>query len=312
MQIYYGIDPPLPRLMGSAVTIGNFDGVHCGHRQLLQILRQTAQTSKLPSVLITFEPLSKEYFSTLHPDRYDCPVRISPLKDKLSIIADSGLVDIVIVLNFDANLARMTAESFVKLVLLTQLNTRYLILGADFKFGHDRRGDYHYLSQFSQFKTICLPSLFVSGIRVSSSVIRATLLKGDFKQAELFLGHSYSLSGIVKHGLKLGRKLGCPTANIDLQQRRFPLQGIYVVEVEGKFGQRRGVASFGTNPTISDDPSLKFEVHLLDFNDDLYGQTLKITFKAKIRDELKFANLEQLKKQLTKDIQAAKTWSARP
>ncbi|MBN3860400.1 bifunctional riboflavin kinase/FAD synthetase [Neisseriaceae bacterium PsAf] len=306
MQTYFGLNHPSLSLDACALTIGNFDGVHKGHLHILSCLKKEAETRNLPTVLITFEPLAKEYFAKnckgLHP------VRISPLQDKLTLIEVTKHIDITIVVNFNQDFSCMSAQTFVQDLLIKQLNTKYLLVGDDFKFGKDRQGNYSYLLNFPDFETQKTPSVMVGNTRVSSSVIRQALIEGNFKQAELFLEHDYFLSGKVKQGLRLGHQLGCPTANIDLNHHYFPLSGVYVVEVKGKFGQKRGVASFGTNPTISDDPSPKFEVHIFDFDENIYEEILTVIFKEKIRDELKFDDLTELKNQIKKDMDFAKNW----
>ncbi|QRN41196.1 MAG: bifunctional riboflavin kinase/FAD synthetase [Neisseriaceae bacterium] len=308
MQTYFNYSTP--NLEACALTIGNFDGVHKGHLYILKCLKKEAEKRNLPTVLITFEPLAKEYLarncSNLHP------VRISPLQDKLALIESTKHIDITIVFDFNQEFSCISAKDFVKDILIKQLNTKYLLIGDDFKFGKERQGNYDYLLRFPNFETQKAPSIMVDNTRVSSSVIRQSLMMGDLKQAEAFLGHDYFLSGEVKQGMRLGRQLGCPTANIDLNNHHFPLSGIYVVEVKGAFGQKKGVASFGTNPTISNDPAPKLEVHIFDFNEDIYGQILTVIFKEKIRDELKFDNLTELKNQIGKDIYFAKNWFIHP
>ena len=191
-----------------------------------------------------------------------------------------------------------------------QLNTRYLLVGDDFRFGKARGGDFALLSAQPDFVTERTPSILVAGERASSTAVRQALSEGSLHRAEQILGHGYSLSGRVKHGAKIGRTLGCPTANIHLPSHTYALQGVFVVSVRGAFGECAGVASFGRNPTVSDTPAAKLEVHLLDFHGDLYGQRLHIRFLHKLRDEIKFADLGSLQTQIAADILAARQWHA--
>ena len=308
MQTFFGLNNLPAFFPPCALTIGNFDGVHQGHLALIQQLKTQADILKLPVVLYTFEPLAKEYFTNLPTSTRPPAVRISPLADKLRFLEATGAVDCVLVSEFNDEFAHISAEDFVSSLLIHTIHAKYVLIGEDFKFGFQRRGNLHFLQQFNFFKTEKIDPVLIDGAHVSSSMIRQKLLQGDFQGAERLLGHPYALSGIVKHGRKLGRTLGCPTANIDLCTHRFPLHGIYVTEVEGPPGKYRGVASFGTNPTVDDDPTPKFEVHLLDFDGDLYGQELTVTFKAKIRDEIKFDNLQALKECIHQDMHFAKAY----
>ena len=305
MHVYFGLDNALYQSSPSAVTIGNFDGVHRGHLKLLYSLKREAEQQKLVSVVMTFEPLPKEFFASRAQKHM--PIRINPLADKLAAL-EQGMVDRVIIVPFNEALSNISAYDFTKQVLIERLNTRALVIGNDFHFGRDRQGDCGYLSGFSEFKTVHVPAVMEQGQRISSSAVRDALLASDFKQVEVLLGRPYTISGTVKHGLKLGRQLGYPTANINIQQHHFALHGIYIVDVKGCFGKKRGVASFGTNPTISVDPQIKFEVHILDFDQDIYGDMLEVTFQSKIREEAKFTSLSALKEEIAKDIKTAKQW----
>lgn len=306
MHVYFGLDNALYQSSPSAVTIGNFDGVHRGHLKLLYSLKREAEQQKLVSVVMTFEPLPKEFFASRAQKHM--PIRINPLADKLAALEHLGMVDRVIIVPFNEALSNISAYDFTKQVLIERLNTRALVIGNDFHFGRDRQGDCGYLSGFSEFKTVHVPAVMEQGQRISSSAVRDALLASDFKQVEVLLGRPYTISGTVKHGLKLGRQLGYPTANINIQQHHFALHGIYIVDVKGCFGKKRGVASFGTNPTISVDPQIKFEVHILDFDQDIYGDMLEVAFQSKIREEAKFTSLSALKEEIAKDIKTAKQW----
>ena len=307
MKIWFGQNAPhLPQ--GSALTIGNFDGVHTGHRHILQRLHVQAQERNLHAIAMIFEPQPAEFFS--RAAKQPAPSRITPLRDKLYLLAQTGCLHGVWVQRFNAHCAQTEAEDFIRNTLRERLNTRYLLVGDDFRFGKARGGDFALLSAQPDFVTERTPSILVAGERASSTAVRQALSEGSLHRAEQILGHGYSLSGRVKHGAKIGRTLGCPTANIHLPSHTYALQGVFVVSVRGAFGECAGVASFGRNPTVSDTLAAKLEVHLLDFHGDLYGQRLHIRFLHKLRDEIKFADLGSLQTQIAADILAARQWHA--
>lgn len=304
MKIFIGQHPPVAQ--GSAVTIGNFDGVHQGHLHILQTLKQQAKQRQLSSTAIIFEPQPTEFFAQQR--QCDAPYRITPLRDKIQLLQQTGCLNTVLIQRFNPKFANQSAESFIQHNLLGSLNTRYLLIGDDFRFGQARRGNFELLQSYSQFATQNTPSVLISGSRASSTAVRQALSAGDIAAATHILGHHYTLSGHVKHGKKLGRELGCPTANIHLPLHRYALHGVFVVQAHGDFGMRFGVASFGTNPTVSQNHKPKLEVHLFDFSDNLYGKRLQITFLHKLRDEQKFTHLADLQQQILHDIQHAHIW----
>ena len=305
MNIWLGQQLPTP-LPPSAVTIGNFDGVHTGHRHILQRLASEAQAHQLHSVALIFEPHPNEFFS--HQANREQPQRITPLRDKIQLLQQTGSVDSVWVQRFNQHFANQTAEQFIQTILREQLNTRYLLIGDDFRFGKGRGGDFALLAAQDDFATERTPSVLIAGERASSTAIRQALQTGDIAAASQMLGHPYTLSGHVKHGKKLGRTIGCPTANVHLPLHRYPLSGVFVVRVAGSFGERAGVASFGSNPTVSHTPEAKLEVHLFDFSGCLYGERIQVTFLHKLRDEAKFDSIAALQRQIAQDMQAARDW----
>jgi riboflavin kinase/FMN adenylyltransferase len=291
----------------SAVTIGNFDGVHRGHRALLERTTSKARELNLDSCVLTFEPHPRVFFARASGKAP--PARITRLRDKLELIAGAG-VGKVHVARFDAKLAALPAERFVDEVLLRGLGARWLGVGRDFRYGRGREGDFGSLRAASQAKGYALEAVddvALEGERVSSSQVRAALEAGDLRRAERLLGHTYAISGRVAHGAKLGRDLGFPTANIPLR-RPPPLSGIYVVEVEN-FGP--GVASIGLRPTVNPVPRPLLEVHLLDYRRDLYGEHLRVCFLEKLRDEEKYPDLKQLKEAIARDVRRAQDYFAR-
>lgn len=306
MKIWFGQGsrPDFPQ--GSAVTIGNFDGVHLGHRHILQRLKQEAQSRGLPVVAVIFEPQPQEFFA--RKQGRELPYRLSPLRSKLHLLRETGCVDAVWVLRFNQAFADINAQTFISRLLRETLNTKYLLIGDDFRFGAGREGDFALLQSQPDMVTERTPSVLVENIRASSTAIRKALSDGLLEYARKLLGHDYALSGKVKHGAKLGRTIGCPTANVQLPQHHYALSGVFVVEAEGSFGTRRGVASFGFNPTVSATRRQKLEVHLFDFNGDLYGQRIRVRFLHKLRDEAKFDNIDDLKKQIWADMDAARNW----
>jgi riboflavin kinase/FMN adenylyltransferase len=278
-----------------ALTIGNFDGVHRGHRALIDRVTAKAREAKLTSCVLTFEPHPREFFA---PD--SAPARITRLRDKLELMAQAG-VEHVHVARFDARFAAMTAERFIEDVLVRALGVQWLLVGRDFRFGARRAGDFSTLTNRG-FALEAMPDLLFEGKRVSSSAVRAALKAGDLEEAERLLGHPYTISGRVAHGAKLGRGLGFPTANIVLR-RAPPLAGIFVVEVD-KYGH--GVASIGRRPTVNPVAIPLLEVHLFDHDADLYGEHLRVRFLKKLRDEEKYDGLSALQAAIARDARQAR------
>ncbi|UTH72533.1 bifunctional riboflavin kinase/FAD synthetase [Chromobacterium sp. IIBBL 290-4] len=302
MQVFLG-DPSRFGLPGCALTIGNFDGVHQGHRRMLQRLRQEAAGRGLPTAVLTFEPHPREFFSRANP-----PARLSTLRDKLVELEESGLVDYVFVFRFNHSFSKMTASEFIERVLVKDLKTRYLLIGDDFQFGTARQGNFELLASCPHFVTEAMPSVLVQGERASSTLVRQKLAAGDLEAANALLGDIYRLSGKVMHGKKLGRTIGFPTANIHLPHLKPALQGVFVVQADTPFGRLGGVASLGLNPTVSDTPDYKLEVHLFDFSGDLYGKRLTVRFLKKLRDEARYDDLATLVAQIERDAASAKTY----
>jgi riboflavin kinase/FMN adenylyltransferase len=281
---------------GWAVTIGNFDGVHRGHRALLDHVNARARELDIGSCVLTFEPHPREFFA---PEA--APPRLTRLRDKLELLAAAG-VGRVHVARFGARLASLSAGEFIDTILVRGLQARALVVGRDFRFGKARGGDVAAL-RAAGLDVEALPDV-VDGERISSSGVRAALQAGDLRRAERLLGHSYVISGRVVRGAGLGRQLGWPTANIPLP-RRPALSGIFVVHVEG---HGRGVASLGLRPTVNPLPSPLLEVHLLDVERDLYGRRLQVRFLEKLRDEEKYDGLEPLKAAISSDVRRAREY----
>ena len=287
-----------------ALTIGNFDGVHRGHRALIDRTTAKARELNLTSCVLTFEPHPREFFA---PD--GAPARLTRLRDKLELMAAAG-VQRVHVARFNARFAALSAQQFIEDILVRGLGTRWLLVGRDFRFGERRAGDYAALQAAGArhaFALETMPDVLFEGARVSSSAVRAALKAGDLRGAERLLGHEYTISGRVAHGAKLGRSLGFPTANIVLRKAP-PLAGIFVVEVDG-FGP--GVASLGKRPTVNPVPVPLLEVHLFDWDGELYGEHLRVRFLEKLRDEGKYHDLEALREAIVGDARQAREYFAR-
>jgi riboflavin kinase/FMN adenylyltransferase len=291
-----------------AVTVGNFDGVHRGHRALLERLKAQAREHRLASCVLTFEPHPREFFA---PE--SAPTRLTRPRDKLELLAEAG-VERVHVARFDARFAALAAGDFVERVLVRGLGVRRLLVGRDFRFGAQRAGDLALLERAAArhgFALEAMQDVTFEGSRVGSSAVRAALAAGEFARAALLLGRPYAISGRVAHGMKLGRDLGFPTANIVLRQRP-PLAGIFVVEADDEEAARtlRGVASVGRRPTVNETALPLLEVHLFDLDEELYGRHLRVRFLAKLRDEQKFEGLAALRAAIARDAETARAYFA--
>ncbi len=293
-----------PSHRGCVATIGSFDGVHLGHQAILQQLQQVANACKLPSVVIIFEPQPHEFFAG---DK--APARLMRLREKVQALLAAG-VNRVLCLQFNDALRRLSAEAFVEKVLIEGLGIKHLVVGDDFRFGCDRRGDFALLRTIGsqrRFSVTDTVTLEVGGERVSSTRIRQLLEQGDFASAEQLLGKPYSINGRIAYGQQLGRKLGVPTANVHLRRYRSPLHGVFTVTVKFADGSvYKGVANVGVRPTVTGDKKPLLEVHLFDFSRMAYGAMIDVTFHTKLRDEKKFNSLDELQTQLQMDIAQAK------
>jgi riboflavin kinase/FMN adenylyltransferase len=304
MRITRGI--PVAADSAVALTIGNFDGVHLGHQAMLAELVRAARERRLPACVMTFEPHPREFFA---PDQ--APARLTSLREKLELLAARG-IDQVRVCRFNYELAQISAPRFIERVLVAGLGVRWLLVGDDFRFGARRAGDFVTLKQAAPrfgFEVEAVESVILDGERVSSTAVRSALGAGDLSRAARLLGRPYSISGRVMRGDGLGRKLGFPTANVQMKHNRPPLTGIFAVEVTG-IEERviRGAASLGVRPTVKQQGRPVLEVHLLDFDGELYGQHVRVDFLRKFRDEEKYADLATLTRQIALDVENAKTF----
>jgi riboflavin kinase/FMN adenylyltransferase len=287
-------------------TIGNFDGVHLGHQAVFRHLREKAADFTLPATVVTFEPQPLEFFA---PEQ--APARLTRLREKLMAFREAD-IDRVVLLEFGPKLAAMPALQFIQELLLDGLSVRYLFVGDDFRFGHGRTGDIALLRQVGQeqgFQVENMNTFLVGDERVSSTRIREALARGDLEQAAHNLGRPYQICGRVVRGDARGRTIGFPTANIDLHRRVSPLNGVYAVLVLG-LGEAPlpGVANIGNRPTVKGDTRYLLEVHLFDFDRQIYGEHVQVAFHRKLRDERRFDSFEALRQQIQRDSQAAQAF----
>lgn len=308
MELIRGLHNLREEHRGCAVTVGAFDGIHRGHQGVLAHLKSKAADLGLPSTVIVFEPLPREYFRPL-----EAPPRITNFRERLTFLAETG-VDRVLVLKFDESLRAMTAEQFIRHVFVDGLGAQYIALGDDFRFGNSREGDFEYAQAMSEkfgYEVQPTGTIELAGERVSSTRIREALAAGHFDEAALLLGRPYTMTGRVEHGKKLGRELGSPTANIRIGRIRSPLAGVYVVLASGAgLEAAPGVANVGTRPTVADSLRANLEVHVLDRTGDFYGQRLTVEFLCKLREEKKYDSLDALRAGIAGDIDQARVWLA--
>ena len=289
MQIYRHI-PNFESHPPCVLTIGNYDGIHLGHQKLINELLINSNKNQIDSAIMIFEPHPREFFTPK-----DAPSRITSLREKIEYF-QSRKIDRVYIVKFNIKFAHMSGDQFIS-KLKKIISARIVLVGEDFRFGKNRECGITDLLQ-SNIETIILKELKFKNKRVSSTHIREALSSGDLDLANELLGRHYSISGKVIHGDHRGREMGYPTANIHMLHNRPPLKGVFAVKLNEKFG----VANLGTRPTVKGILKLHLEVHVLNFSKDLYGHHVHITFLKKIRDEIKFKSIEDLKIQIKKDI----------
>lgn len=304
MELIRGLHNLRERHRGCVATIGAFDGMHLGHTEVIRWVQKRARACDLPAVVIVFEPLPREYFSP-----HKAPSRLMSFREKFSVLRELG-VDRVLRIRFDETLANTSADSFCERVFVDGLDVRYVVVGDDLRFGRDRAGDFKFLSQYGErfgFEVARTVTVEIDGERVSSTRIRRLLEVGDFARAERLLGRPYAITGKVVYGRQMGKAIGVPTANLQLHRIRAPLSGVYVVEVNGvNKTPIPGVANVGVRPTLGDGIRANLEVHMLDFEANLYGRSISVRFLQKIRDEKKFDSIGELKSAIDADIAIAR------
>jgi riboflavin kinase/FMN adenylyltransferase len=302
MELIRGLSNLRPRHRGSVVTIGTFDGIHPGHQALIQRLLEQGQVLSRPAMMLTFEPMPREYLAAANP-----PARLTSWRERWRALQRTGLSS-VLQLRFCESLRGLTGEDFANL-LAKDLQTPAVVVGHDFKFGRNGATNGPMLTEAGRrlgFTVDVLPPVLIDGERVSSSQIRGVLEQGDLARASHLLGRPYSMIGRVVRGQQLGRDLGFPTANLRLGRKRSPLQGIFAVRVRGlESGPLPGVASLGTRPTVGGTVPV-LEAHIFDFAGDIYGREIEVEFVEKLREEECFANLDALVKQMHIDAAQAR------
>lgn len=303
MRVLRGYSRSVPA--PTVLTIGNFDGVHRGHLALLDRLQVIAAEQGLMPAVLTFEPHPREFFT---PEL--APPRLCILREKIELLEAAG-IEAAMICPFDAELANLPAEDFIQRILVEALRVKHLIIGDDFRFGAKRRGDFALLCAAGKtygFTVEAMGTQRLGETRISSSAVREALEAGDMERATKLLGRPYIIDGRVVHGEKLGRRLGFATANIYVRHHPMPMTGVFAVEVTGVRGMLlTGVANLGTRPTVDGTKSL-LEVHLFDFGRFIYGAHLSVRFKHKLRDEMKFSDIDALKAQITLDAEAAREY----
>lgn len=303
MELIRGIHNLLPSHHGCVLSIGNFDGVHRGHAEVIRNLVDKAHHFQLPATIMTFEPQPQELFRGEH-----APARLSLLRDKARLL-DELEIDRLLCVNFTSSFASQPAQAFIEELLVNKLGVKYLVVGDDFCFGKGREGNFDMLvaagKQFG-FSVVSTQSFVVGTHRVSSTLVREQLMLGNLEQARRLLGHPFMLSGKVAHGQKIGRTIGFPTANIALKRKVVPVRGVFAVRFFWDGSDiYEGVANVGFRPTVQGQVC-QLEVHLFDFDGDLYGKRVEVELVAKIRDEQPFESLDALKKQILNDANEAK------
>ena len=296
-----------PEHRGCVATIGAFDGIHRGHQAILKQLLERAERYQVCSMVMMFEPQPREYFS-----REQAPARLMRIREKVDALLRAG-VDRVFCLQFNQSLRSLSAPEFVEKVIVEGAGVRCLVVGDDFHFGRDRRGDFKMLMEAGarhNFEVLETHTLEHEGERISSTRIRRELEAGHFSEAEVLLGKPFRIEGRVVYGQQLGRQFGVPTANVNLHRFRAPLKGVFAVEVLLNEARIPGVANVGLRPTVGDLVKPVLEVHLIDWRGDLYGRRIAVEFKYKLREEKKFSSMDELVENIYRDVVSAKQYFA--
>lgn len=301
---------------GLVATIGNFDGLHLGHQAILNRVSEVAAITNRSTLLILFEPSPEEFFAHKNLKGRDAPGRLMTLRDKIGMLKSHGISN-VLCLRFNEQLANFSPAEFIEQILWDALDVRYLIVGDDFRFGKDRKGDFNDLNDYALkhsnknhvFQVEQMPSIVdpILNQRISSSLLRKLLREGNLKEYQRLTQSYYTLSGKVIHGEKRGRALGFATANLPFARRNSPLSGVYsarLSKIQNQTTHIHGVVNIGTRPSVGGIQKM-CEIHLFDFNQELYGKRIEIELIHKIRDEQKFQNLNALKAQIARDVQCA-------
>jgi len=299
MKLIDGIENLTEKYPYPVLTIGNFDGVHLGHQAIFQMLVERARRKNGTSIVLTFEP---HPLKVIAPER--APKLLTTFKDRVNLIKASG-IDVIICVNFTSEFAHLQAEDFVKKILSETIGIKEIFVGSDYQFGRGRKGTPELLKALGRkygFEVTIIQEINLNNVTISSSKIRTLIAKGRVEEASVFLGRHYSVEGVVIEGAKRGKKLlNIPTANIAPFNELLPKDGVYAVTVALNGKIYGGAVNIGCNPTF-EDKKFSFEVHILEFGTELLGKTLRVNFIKRIRDEIKFSNIEDLATQMRKDI----------
>jgi len=303
MELVRGLHNITPAHRGCVLTVGNYDGVHLGHQQMIRALKRRAVELRCAATVLVFEPSSKEFI-----DPMGAPPRLTGWREKFFALAASG-VERLVTLRFDERIRAMSPQAFVDELIVGALGAQYMVVGDDFRYGCQAAGTIETLTAAGRLRGFTveqIPPFIIEAVRVSSTAVRERLERGDYTGAARLLGRGYSMRGRVVRGEQLGRKLGFPTANLRLTRRKPPLWGVTAVRAHGiESHALPGVASLGTRPTVGGlEPLL--EVHLFDFAGDLYGRAIEVEFVAKLRDEVKFDSLDAMIAQMQRDAAQAR------
>lgn len=308
MELVRGLHNTGKAVRGCVLTVGNFDGVHLGHQQMIRAVQERAARLRAPGAVLVFEPSSKEF---IDPD--GAPARLTRWREKYVALAAAG-VDRLVTLRFNDCMRAMSPQAFVDELIVETLGASHVVVGHDFRYGSQALGTIETLREAGRVRGFGVEEIapfVIDGVRVSSTAVRDRLERGNFAGAAVLLGRPYRMVGHVAHGRRLGRALGFPTANLHLMRRKSPVWGISAVKVFGvSSAPVAGVASLGTRPTVDGTEPL-LEVHIFDFDGDLYGRLIEVEFVAKLRDEIKFDSLDELVKQMNVDAAQARELLAR-
>ncbi len=295
------IDPRQPLDFETSAGIGNFDGIHLGHKEIIETAKRCSRENSTRCCVITFNP---------HPQKVlggkDVPL-IFPLERRFEMLEAAG-VDAVVCLGFTRELSRVSAENFVKEMLLERLRIKDIVVGPGFSFGHERKGNVDLLRSVGEthgFNTIVAEVARVDDHVVSSSAIRNLVREGEISEANRFFGYDYYIEGVVVEGEKRGRKLGFPTVNLDTEWEILPKPGVYATYVRLSDGFHESITNIGIRPTF-EESKLTVETHIFDFSDDLYGKKVRVNFVERLRDEKRFANVDELVEQIEHDVGAVR------
>lgn len=300
MKIYYGLEE-FKSAKNPVVTTGTFDGVHLGHKKIINRLREIASGIQGETIILTFSPHPR---LVLFPDDNNLKLLNTP-EEKAALLSAAG-VDHLIIHPFTREFSRLSSAEYVRDILVNKIGTKKLVIGYNHQFGRNREGSLENLKEFGftyGFEVEEVPALILDNVKISSTKIREAIQQGDMTAASRYLGYDYPFSGVVVHSNKIGHSIGFPTANLVSSDRfkLIPADGVYAVKVFFSGEEYKGMMNIGVKPTVNNQNKRSIEVHIFDFNEDIYDKELKVVFKKKLRDEIKFSGLEELKKQLEAD-----------